>query len=369
MKSGRACRLSVLVVLVIGSVAVLPSAADDGSMSREETLVDFDTQIIPILTRQGCNRGSCHGSAAGRGGFRLSLYGGDPAADFRAITWELGGRRIHRADVDRSLLLRKPTEDLEHGGGYVLDADSEAAELIRRWIAQGARRLQRRQLERVEFSPAHLRVERSGEPITLRATAHYDDGTSEDVTRWTAWTTVDDTAVRLDLEQHTLQVERPGRHLVLARFLDVVAPLEIILPYARSTDGTALEERTPSAKRQAAERHPIDRLVEERLAELGLKPSEVVGDYGFLRRVTLDLTGRLPRVDEVVAFARDSEPNKRTVWIDRMLDSEEFTTFWTYRVATWWRVRAPGRGRSRDVIAAQAFQQWIRENLERRRGL
>ncbi len=369
MKSGRAWCRSILVGLVVWAAAILPSAAHDGATSSSEQLVDFDTQIIPILTRQGCNRGSCHGSAAGRGGFRLSLYGGDPAADFRAITWELGGRRIHRADADRSLLLRKPTEDLEHGGGYVLDADSEAAMLIRRWIAQGARRLQRRRVERVEFSPAHLRVERAGERVALRATAYYDDGSSEDVTRWTAWTTVDDTAVRLDLEQHTVQVERPGRHLVLARFLDVVAPLEIILPYGRSTSRNPSIDGTASAKGQAVQRHPIDRLVEERLAELGLKPSEVVGDYAFLRRVSLDLTGRLPSVDEVVAFAGDLDRDKRTVWIDRMLDSEEFTIFWTYRLATWWRVRAPGRGRSRDVIAAQAFQQWIRESLEQRTGL
>src|SRR5690606_15595069 len=116
--------------------------------------VDFDTQIMPILTQAGCNAGACHGAAAGRGGLHLSLYGSDPAADFAALTLQWEGRRINTARPERSLVLRKPLMDLDHGGDQRFDADSESARLLLRWIREGAKRHQQRRLESIAVLPA-----------------------------------------------------------------------------------------------------------------------------------------------------------------------------------------------------------------------
>src|SRR6476469_2082755 len=102
--------------------------------------VDFDTEVMPVLTKAGCNTGACHGAASGRGGFKLSLYGGDPAADYTAIVHQLEGRRVNLARPSASLLLAKPTERLEHGGGRRLEADGAGTRLIETWISQGAER-------------------------------------------------------------------------------------------------------------------------------------------------------------------------------------------------------------------------------------
>jgi hypothetical protein len=160
--------------------------------------VDFDTEVMPVLTKSGCNAGACHGAASGRGGFKLSLYGGDPAADYSAIVHQLEGRRINLARPAASLLLAKPTERLDHGGGQVLAADGAAALLIETWIAQGAVRRKARSLARLEISPSQAILERSGAEARLSVTAHFTDGSSADATAWTVFTAEDPAAVKID---------------------------------------------------------------------------------------------------------------------------------------------------------------------------
>ena len=126
-------------------VAVLPveSNAD----------VDFDHDVMPVLTKAGCNTGACHGAAIGRGGLKLSLYGSDPVADYRAIALELKGRRVNLLEPEQSLVLMKPTEAMEHGGGFRLDPESEAAARLRQWIQAGAER------HNLELRPKFSRLE------------------------------------------------------------------------------------------------------------------------------------------------------------------------------------------------------------------
>ena len=130
-------------------VAVLPVDSVAG--------IDFDHDVIPVLTKAGCNTGACHGAAIGRGGFKLSLYGSDPVADYRAIVLELKGRRVNLLEPEQSLLLMKPTEAMEHGGGFRLDPESESAARLTQWIRTGARQhdlKQRPHFSRLEVSPS-----------------------------------------------------------------------------------------------------------------------------------------------------------------------------------------------------------------------
>ena len=108
--------------------------------SGSERAPNFDTEIIPVLTKAGCNAGACHGAAAGRGGFHLSLLGSDPAQDYQAIVQAHEGRRINLAKPDVSLLLAKPTGQLDHGGDVVLSAGEAGAERLLDWIKAGAPR-------------------------------------------------------------------------------------------------------------------------------------------------------------------------------------------------------------------------------------
>ncbi len=323
--------------------------------------VDFDTQIVPVLTRYGCNQGSCHGAAIGRGGFKLSLYGGDAASDHRSITWELGGRRVNSLHPQRSLLLRKPTGDLDHGGDYLFDEESAAAELIRRWIAEGAERVERRRLKRVVFSPRQIVLDRVGSATPLRAVAYYDDGSREDVTRWTTWTATDPSAVELDLERHRVSVLRSGRHLLLARFMRVVTPLEVIVPWSETREAPKPEQRESV--------HLVDRSIDARMIQLGLTPAPKADDATLLRRLMLDLTGRLPSPEVVASYLEDTSRKKSEKLIDSLIGSDEFVALWTYHLATWWRVRTPGRGQGRDVAAAESFHRWIEASLREGVGL
>src|SRR5262245_56419682 len=120
--------------------------------------VDFDTDVLPVLTRAGCNAGACHGAAAGRGGFKLSLFGGDPAADYRAIVQDLEGRRVNLVHPERSLVLLKPTWEIDHEGGQRFETGSPQAALLAAWVKSGTPRLAERRLVQLRVEPAQATV-------------------------------------------------------------------------------------------------------------------------------------------------------------------------------------------------------------------
>ena len=149
--------------------------------------IDFDTEVMPVLTRQGCNAGSCHGAAIGRGGFKLSLLGSNPKLDHNAITRHLEGRRVNLAQPERSLLLLKPSEQIGHEGGLVMNDDSASYERVQRWISEGARRSGLRQLTELTISPQQTTLPQPESAVTVRVHATYNDGSAVDVTRWTVF--------------------------------------------------------------------------------------------------------------------------------------------------------------------------------------
>ncbi|MCA9163338.1 MAG: hypothetical protein KDA62_10170 [Planctomycetales bacterium] len=204
--------------------------------------VDFDTQIMPLLTKAGCNAAACHGAASGRGGFKLSLFGGDPAADFAAIARDREGRRVNVARPAASLLLTKPTMTLDHEGGLRFDDDSPSARLLMDWLGEGARRVRSQQAVAVRVEPTTQTVSSDDSWGQFRVIAVFRDAddpagkttTEQDVTNWAVFTPDDDVAVSV-ANDGRVRVMRPGQHTVVVRFLQHVVAARVLMPFAMSS--------------------------------------------------------------------------------------------------------------------------------------
>ncbi len=316
----------------------------------ESSHVDFDTRVIPVLTKAGCNTGACHGAAAGRGEFRLSLYGGDPEFDHRSIARELEGRRVNLARPDESLLLLKATESINHGGGPRLDIDGSGAQLLQDWIEAGALRSRSSTLKQFKVQPRTHVAARVGEFVALSAAAQFSSGAPTDVTQWTVFTPEDSAAVEIDPKTAQAKVLRRGRHIVVARYLDHVVPIEIIVP---------LSDQVVELSGEPVGNF-VDGQVLQTLEDLRLPVSPKADDSAFLRRLTLDLTGRLPTPKMQDDYLRNKEPNKQRQLVDRLLSSDEFTEYWTLRFAKLLRIRSqPG-----DAKAALTYHSWLKKQID-----
>lgn len=312
--------------------------------------IDFDTEIVPVLTKAGCNAGACHGAAAGRGSFHLSLFGSDPAADYDAIVNDLEGRRVNLAHPGESLILNKPTGLLKHGGGARLEPDRAGTKRITDWIAAGAVRSKLpRRMTSFEIKPANRVVEREGDEVKFKVIAHFDQGADEEVTAWTVFTSSDSSAVEWNGE--TATVRRRGQHGIVARFLDRVVPVRIVFPFADLPIDLSNEPRA----------NFIDDEVLKTLSMLRIPLSGLADDATFLRRIRLDLTGRLPTSDEVNAFLADRAKDKRAKLVDRLLQSDDFVEFWTHKLTTLFR----NRPQPAEAAGMRALHGWLRDSLRK----
>ena len=320
--------------------------------------VDFENDLIPIFSKFGCNAGACHGSAAGRGEFKLSLFGGNPQADYKSIVRQLAGRRINLMHPEQSLVILKPTAQTNHGGGHVLDENGEAARLLRNWIQQGASYETLRRLERVEISPQKHVIANLESPIQLYADAHFSDGTKRDVTRWTVFTAEDSSAIEIDASTAIAKLKRPGRHIILARYLTEVVSIELIAPLNNAeiqNNQNTVKESQPTISADTI----IDIEIQKLLSILRLPFSGTIDDATFLRRVTLDLTGRIPTTDAVKAFTTDTSRKKRENLVDKLLESNEFNEYWTLQFAKLLRIGA----KERNTQGAFVYHEWLSNQI------
>jgi Protein of unknown function (DUF1549)/Protein of unknown function (DUF1553) len=315
-------------------------------LEAEPAPLDFDTQVAPVFTRFGCNSGACHGSAAGRGGFKLSLYGSNPALDYEAIALQLQHRRVNLSAPGSSLVVMKPTGQFDHEGDVRFDEDSPAANRLVQWIRDGAVRAGKRSLTSLTITTDRDIVDKPGESVQLGAVAEFSDGTTTDVTDWTVFAPDDLASVQVN-DMGQAKVLRRGRHIVIARFLSEVQPVELILP----ADTAAIE--------QTAATQPIDLFVDERLRVLRYPASKICTDEAFVRRVWLDLGGRLPTPTEVSDFVSATSDGRRAELIDVILASPEFAEFWTLRLTKLLRVAD-----LRDHEAGSAFRSWLHSCVE-----
>jgi hypothetical protein len=319
------------------------------SAGDDQTAVEFDNEIIPILTKAGCNAGACHGAAVGRGGFKLSLYGGDPESDYRSMVLELEGRRVNLAKPDESLIVLKATESIEHGGGNHLDYDGAGAKLLMQWIREGAERSQKRRLKKFLVSPQIFVADGVGVALPLKATAQFSDGSTVNVTKWTVFTPEDTAAVEIDAETAKAKLLRRGRHIVVVRYLNQVVPIEFVVPLSDKLVDLSAKPR----------RNFIDDRVLGLLSTLRLPVSPAVDDAGFLRRITFDLTGRLPSIEAQREYVKKQGNKKHEQLVEKLLASEEFNEFWTLQLAKLLRIRSqPG-----DAKGALAYHRWLKKQI------
>jgi hypothetical protein len=310
--------------------------------------VDFDADVMPIFTKAGCNTAACHGAAAGRGGLALSLYGARPGDDYNSIVRQRKGRRINLREPAASLILAKPTGLLEHGGDVRLDGDGPHAATIATWIREGARRETSASLVHLEVSPADAWFESLPAQVQLVPIAVYADGTRRDVRDLAVYAAADDAAVKFTHNGQATLLRR-GRQVVTVRFATDIAAVTLTTPIFDDILDLS-----------ASPRHNfVDDEILTMLERLRLAPALPTDDASFLRRVRLDLTGRLPGPSEIDEFLADNSGDKRTELVDRWLNSAEFTEYWTHRLGTWLRIGRPGS----DTIATQKFYGWLRRSV------
>jgi hypothetical protein len=334
-----------------GSRLEVPVRVSGSSANRP---VDFKREIVPLLSRMGCNAGGCHGKASGQNGFKLSLFGFDAAFDYDAITKEARGRRVFPAAAEHSLLLQKATGQVPHGGGKRLPRDGNEYQLFRRWIAAGtpASAPDSPHVVKLRITPSD-RVLQRDRSQQLAVLAEYSDGSVRDVTRQAEFSSNLDVVARVDAEGlvHTFRLS--GEAAIMARYTGHVAVFRAMVPHGKPlTD-------IPEFKSI----NYIDELALAKWKKLGLRPSPVVDDGTFLRRVTLDLCGRLPTAAEVRAFLADPSPDKRTKTIDRLLDSPDYPAYFALR----WGSILRNSNLAGANQAAYAFHNWIKDAIARNR--
>lgn len=332
------------VILLAALINTLISASLNNNANTAE--IDFDTEVVPLLSKAGCNAASCHGGAAGQAGFRLSLFGGDPELDHRTIVRELFGRRVNHTRPNKSLIISKPTEQLDHGGGQVLDPEGEIAQTLTNWIAAGCHRLQLRKLDRLQVDPPEFGADAVPATVQFRVTAVFDDGLKRDVTKQAVYVSQNEPALVVD-ELGMATVTSPGQHSASVRFAGQVAMVSFTTPIG--SIAVAFPE--------SATNNWVDDELNETLKRLRLATAPTTDDASFLRRLSLDLAGRLPTTDQVESFLHDDEASKRSRLIDELIDSSQFVDYWTHRLAMQLRLRTPGK----DTLAADAFYHWLRD--------
>ncbi len=322
---------------------------------RAERL-DFPTRILPVLTKAGCNSGACHGAATGQGGLHLSLLGYDPVQDHLALTRELGARRVDLVSPAESLFLKKATRQMDHEGGRRFHRDSAEAALLERWVAAGAPfGSGERRVTALSVEPPYLLVDSSAEAVPLQVTAELSDGTREDVTALALYSSNDDAVAEVD-RSGVITPRGCGSTGVMVRYVGHVAVTLVDYPF----DGPA----APDAFAGFFPRNFIDELVLARLQQLRVPPSPLADEVTFLRRVTLDLTGRLPTPEEVnTVRAKSDSSEKREQIIERLLRSEAFTDLWTQR----WADLLLMSGRRGTEAGTLVYHGWLRDQVARNR--
>jgi hypothetical protein len=333
--------LSILVACAL----VVPAAAEELAPP-----LSFELDIQPILTARGCNQGACHGKSRGQNGFQLSLLGFDPDFDYAALTQQARGRRVFPAAPERSLILEKGTAKVPHGGGVRIEPESDDYRAILAWISQGAPR--RRPGEPTLTSIAALPTERFLEPgqsQQLTVTATYSDGSTRDVTSRTQYQSSEMGIVSLEPVGLVKAGPIPGEATVMARYMNIIATCHIAIPLP----GHVPDEVYASLPRA----NVIDEHVWAKLKTLGITPSAPCDDARFLRRVHIDLIGRLPTSAETRSFLADADANKRTRKVDELLARPEYADHWA---AKWADLLRPNPYRV-GIKGVMNYDAWIRD--------
>ncbi len=341
---------------LIGQAPVTVSDVSDAPV------VDYYEQVRPVLVKAGCAMAACHAAQHGQGGFKLTVFGFDAAADRGAMVREGLGRRINLLNPKESLLLRKPTMETPHSGGRRLKTSSRDYELLAAWIASGAPNPAAKEplIEKLVVTP-NERVGDPGFKQQLRVEAFYAGQPPRDVTAWCRFDSLDEGVVQVTGDGLCTVTGR-GQAPVIVRFEGQADLCTYVIPYG-----------PPATLAGWVDQNFIDTLATEKFRELGIEPSGLCDDLTFLRRIFLDATGTLPTAEEIAEFAADTDPQKRWKWIDRVLGLSDHPqrSIYNDRYASYWTLKWSDllRNNSRDLQdqGMWALHNWIkgqfRENV------
>jgi hypothetical protein len=312
--------------------------------------VHFAIDVIPILSKLGCNSGGCHGKQGGKNGFHLSVFGFDPKSDYNALVKEARGRRTFAADPNSSLLLSKATGRLPHGGGRRLDADSADYELLMNWVRQGMPWGEQNvpTLTALRVEPTD-RVMLPNADQQILATAIFSDGSERDVTAAATYSSNAVTVAEVGETGRVVTGRLPGEAAVTVNYMGQVTAALVLVP----------RPNAPRPYPNMPANNRIDTLVSAKLQKMGIVPSALADDATFLRRVSLDTIGTLPTTKEVRKFLADNKPDKRKRVVDRLLDRDEFDDYWALRWADVLLVNRETLGER----GAFEFHRWLRKQM------
>ena len=335
----------VVAVRASGFEAEAPFQVSAGSATRGPSFV---RDVMPVLNKVGCTSGPCHGAAKGKNGFKLSLRGYDPEFDYKALLHDLSGRRFNRADPARSLMLSKPAQQVAHGGGLRLEAGSRYYNTILDWISSNVPfgDPAKDAVAELEILPSEIFMHSPGREHSV-VVARYADGGTRDVTDEAPIASSNTETVKVD--GNVVSGLRSGESTLLVRYEGKFAAIPV----------TVLNPRTGFEWSALQQNNYIDELIDAKLKRLKIQPSPLASDDEFLRRVTLDLTGKLPEPDEVRAFLEGDSKDKRAGKIDELIASPEFVDHWTLK---WGDLLRSNRKFLSDK-GMWEFREWIRQSV------
>ncbi|MFQ5730885.1 MAG: DUF1549 domain-containing protein, partial [Planctomycetaceae bacterium] len=292
--------------------------------------VGFASHVMPVLSKAGCNMGACHASQYGKGGFKLSVFGYQPRQDHAHIVRDRRQRRLNKLQPERSLILRKPTMQVPHGGGKRLHAGSVDYRILTEWIRNGAPPAKRNapHVTKLVVTPPR-RVGETGLKQQLRVDALYSDGTTRDVTAWAKYDSMDEALLDVDAGGRVTALGN-GQAPVMVRFEGQAQIAMFVMPYAKAVRLTGWKSN-----------NFVDELAAGKFRELGIEPSPLCDDATFIRRAFFDAVGALPTVQETTAFLSSRDPRKREKLVDRLLGltgnpkldayNDRYAAFWTLK--------------------------------------
>ncbi|MCX7664718.1 MAG: DUF1549 and DUF1553 domain-containing protein [Gemmataceae bacterium] len=321
------------------------------SQIEKEQPISFIRDVNPAMSKLGCNQGTCHGSAEGKNGFKLSLRGYDPIFDHRSLTDDLEGRRFNRAAPERSLMLMKPSGAVPHAGGVLWNPNDPYYEIVKQWIAQGAKNdLDSPRVKSIEVFPKNPIIKDIGSKQQFVVMATYTDGSTRDVTAESFIESSNTEICTIDKSCLATTLRR-GEATMLARYEGAYDASTIIVMGDRS----GFVWNNPPAFNH------IDELVYEKLKRVKVLPSELTTDAEFIRRVYLDLTGLPPSAEIVRKFLEDKRDTriKRDEVIDKLVGSEDYIEHWTNKWADMLQVNRKFLG----DIGAKALRDYIRKSV------
>jgi hypothetical protein len=314
--------------------------------------VSFRQELIAALNVGGCNSGACHGTPSGKNGFRLSLRGFDPAADYLQLTRDVLGRRTDRHGPENSLILQKALARVPHEGGQRFPPSSIPAQVFKAWLAEGLRDdpTDLPPLKGIEILPGSRVLNQPARWQQLAVRAHFGDGSVRDVTRLTVFSS-SDSAVADVSSSGLVEFQQSGEVAILCRYLEELVAVRL----------TYLEPKPGFAWSAPPEHNYVDTHVFAKLKMLSLQPSELCTDQEFVRRVYLDVCGILPTAAETKAFLADADKDKRAKLIEQLLERPEYADFWTLK---WLDVLRSNR-KSIQLKGAHVYQQWLHRHMRK----